>query len=116
MSDQSEVNQISALFENLSEKLDKMSKNIDNISASLINLTDTINESMLQVSDHLEDLINVFEKTFQFRDLANSNKIIENISKKIEDKFDVTDFQNTLNELNEIIQELKELKENSGDE
>ncbi|MHA1271243.1 MAG: hypothetical protein ACTSPY_15735 [Candidatus Helarchaeota archaeon] len=116
MSNKNDPNQISIMFQNLTTKLDKMASNIDNIAVSLVNLTNTINESMMQVSDHLEDLIAVFEKTFQIKELAKSNTIIENISEKLDKKFSIDDFQNTLGELNELITTLKELKEKGGED
>ena len=115
MSEQNEINQISAMFDNLNGKLDKMSKNIENIAISLVNLTQQINDSMINVSDNLGGLINVFEKTFKFSDLSNSNKIIASIAEKMNDKFDVNSFQNTIGEVHTLIKTLKQLQDGDGE-
>ncbi|MBD3228042.1 MAG: hypothetical protein GF329_07620 [Candidatus Lokiarchaeota archaeon] len=116
MSNQGDIEQISGLFDNLRGKLDKMSNNIEIISGSLVNLTDEINEAMTHVSDNLETIIEVFEKTFQFSQLSSSNITIERIADKIKDKFDIDEFQENLEELNQLISTLRELKEEEPDD
>ena len=111
-----EVDQISALFSDLTSKLDKMSNKIEGISISLVNLTDTINESMIQVSGNLEALLKVFETTFKFDKLQKTSKVIESISRRIEEQLDVDDFQNKLTEVLKLINTLKQLQESEEED
>lgn len=115
MSKQNDVEQISGMFDTLRGKLDNMSNNIKTISSSLVELTEEITMAMTQVSNNLETIIEVFEKTFQFSQLSSSNITIERIADKIKDKFNIDDFQENILELNQLIGTLKDLKENAGE-
>lgn len=110
------VDQISEMFDTLKGKIDRMSNNIENIAGSMVTLTDQINEAMNHVSGNLENLIDVFEKTFQFKELTTSNKTIEKIADKMKDKFDLEEFNKNLGELNNLIMTLKKLKEEPNED
>ncbi|MHA1232191.1 MAG: hypothetical protein ACTSRP_25070 [Candidatus Helarchaeota archaeon] len=106
-----DVDKISQMFNNLTSRIDKMSQNIENISQSLVELSKIINESMMHVSEHLEDLIQAFDQIFKFKDLISSSNLIQNFSEKLAEKFNEDEFHATINEINELIMTLKELKE-----